>query len=307
MKLPVELPFSPIRRGISSWIQRNVFPFFGLFVWYLVVLIVVLLVFRFLGDLLGDQSKVLQDLNPDESKILVPVIAAVAALLVATVRFAGDRESRRRAFVLEHASKIFSDAKLLDTYYDLVYSYHGATFRSVERKVGPLLAENMERVDEIFATYEEWRTACNNAMKKKKQQDLDCLAIKLAGLQDRMFEELAHLQGGRKEGSRFYHPRLFRGSIEERRLDSLLGFLNIIAYYYVCEPHLVKKSDMDASIAYVLRSTVNSAVVSNYIDFVKMIHEKERKAGIHKNNIDGFRIIGQKNPFRYLIEIQDFV
>ena len=164
----------------------------------------------------------------------------------------------------------------------------------------------MERLEEIFATYEELKTTCDNVKKKKKQQDLDCLTIKLTGLQDRMFEELAHLQGGRKEGCRFYHPRLFRGSVEERRLDSLLGFLNIIAYYYLREPHLVRKSDMDASIAYLLRSTVMSAVVSDYIAFVEMIHKKERKAGIHKNNI-GFRIIGQKNPFLYLIKIRDFV
>ena len=133
MKLPVELPFPWILRDICSWIRRNVFPFFGLFVVYLVVLFVVLVVFR-----LVDYSKVLQDLNPGESEIPVPFIAVVAALLVAALRFADDRESRRRAFVLEHASKIFSDAELLDTYYDLVYSYHGATFRSVERKVQPL-------------------------------------------------------------------------------------------------------------------------------------------------------------------------
>ena len=46
------------------------------------------------------------------------------------------------------------------------------------------------------------------------------------------FESFEEHQDGRSPGRRYYHPRVFQGSEEERRLDGLLGFFDVIGYHY---------------------------------------------------------------------------
>ena len=45
-------------------------------------------------------------------------------------------------------------------------------------------------------------------------------------------EERIKMQGGRTEGNRFYDPDHFQGGEEERRLDALLGYFDIVGYHY---------------------------------------------------------------------------
>lgn len=104
-----------------------------------------------------------------------------------------------------------------------------------------------------------------------------------------MYQCLETLQDGRKEGFRFYHPDIFQGSVEEKRLDSLLGYFSIIACYCVKE-ELLSIDDINGSIGYHLTVMDARTVVKEYMTVIEDGWEKEGYA-------DKF---GMDPPFHYL-------
>lgn len=96
-----------------------------------------------------------------------------------------------------------------------------------------------------------------------------------------MYTYLANLQDGRKEGSRLYHPEKFQGSEEEKRLDSLLGYFNIVAYYY--NRKVLSLNDINGSIGYYLMVMASRRVIKEYMNLIVASWEKhEQKQGYAK-------------------------
>ena len=112
--------------------------------------------------------------------------------------------------------------------------------------------------------------------------------------QKEMYQCLECLQDGREEGRRFYHPAMFQGSVEEKRLDSLLGYFNIIAYYYNKEKFL-SIDDINGSIGYHLAVMGARTVVKEYLNHIE---ETWEKGGYAKK-------FGMLQPYHHLKELLD--
>lgn len=165
---------------------------------------------------------------------VIAALATVALVWVAGVQLRKNRESQRLAFLAEYVSKIFTDKDISDTYHYLVYTYTNSKFREVREKLKEL--------------NEEENTSAPDKHKK-------------------MYKCLECLQDGREEGLRFYHPGMFQGSVEEERLDSLLGYFNIIAYYY--NENIVSIKDINGIIGYHITVIASRDVIKEYMNYIE--------------------------------------
>lgn len=184
-------------------------------------------------------------------------IPALALAFIAYVKIKQNSEYRRAAFLAEYVSKIFTDKELSDTFHNLIYTYRNKKFDEIR--------------DEL-----------------KRNQ------ITSKSGQEAMYQCLEPLQERRKKGWRLYHPGVFQGSVEEKRLDSLLGYFNIIAYYYV-EEKLLSIKDIDGSVGYHLTVMSARTVIKKYMNLIENEWETE---GYAKN-------YGTKPPFHYLKKMLD--
>lgn len=161
---------------------------------------------------------------------VVVALATICLVGVAYAQFGKSRESQRAAFLSEYISKIFTDKELSDTYHYLVYTYTDGTFVKV----------------------------CEALNAKGNTEDpID---------HKKMYSCLEALQDGREEGLRFYHPEKFQGSVEEKRLDSLLGYFNIIAYYH--NKKVLSLDDINGSIGYHLTVMASRNVIKAYLGLI---------------------------------------
>lgn len=107
-------------------------------------------------------------------------------------------------------------------------------------------------------------------------------------------EEKDKLQGVRTEGNRLYDPDSFQGGEEERRLDALLGYFDIVGYHYWTGALEIK--DIARLLGYHLTILAKRDVIVDYLNAVPNYWKK---------------VSGQTEavgPFRYLtVLLQDFV
>ena len=79
----------------------------------------------------------------------------------------------------------------------------------------------------------------------------------------------------RQEGLRFFNPDdecEFSGSKEEMRIDSLLGYMDIIAYHY--HRRLIKMVDIAGVLGYHLATIRNRQAITNYLRSIRPFWEK---------------------------------
>ena len=181
-------------------------------------------------------------------------IPTVALFVAASVQLRKNHEYQRATFLGEHVSKIFTNKEFSDTFHYLIYTYSDDLFCRVKIKL---------KDDGIVGASDQ----------KTMYQCLDSLPF----------------QDGREEGLRLYHPEMFQGSAEERRLDSLFGYLNIVAYYYKKEK-LLSIDDIDQSIGYHLSVMGTRTVIDEYMKFI----ENSWKTGGYAEKF------GMQQPFHYL-------
>lgn len=271
---------------------------FGLFAGYTIVALLVLFVIY-----LGDTDEVLTALRglqnlvqPSSNHSITAIfggLAIIGAILVAALRFGDARESQRRTFVSEHVSKTFTHEDLRDTYYYLVYLYPTAVFWRVEKEVKCLLKRKEELLEEMFSIRKELDDPKTKSNKRKeKKNELFNVERDMAKLGEDMFQCLESLQGCRGKGQRLYHPKLFQGSVEEKRLDSLLGYFNLIAYYYYSKPQTLTIEDIEGSIGFHIVSACRNKAVAEYFAIIEDVWKKDRERLTS--------LYGEREPFHYL-------
>ena len=189
---------------------------------------------------------------------LITAIPAIALFLAAYIQLRRNARNQRVAFVSQYVSRIFTDQELSDTFHYLIYTYSNDRFCRVKMKL---------KDDGIT------RESCHGH----------------ETTHEAMYASLYSLQDGRKKGFRFYHPDFFQRSVEEKRLDSLLGYFNIIAYYV--RKGLLDRKDIDGSIGYHLTVMGTRDVIAEYM---KIIEEEWNKEGRYA------RQFGMGQPFRDL-------
>ena len=160
---------------------------------------------------------------------------------------------QRAAFIKEYVSQFFTHAELYRTFHELIYSYGNSTFEEVQRRVG------------------------SDVEKLRNSNPLP------------FFDLFEDLQKERKEGARIYHPALFQCSAEERRLDCLLGYFDVIAYYY--GNGYLRIEDIAGSISYFLGVIRSRDVITAYFELNKKMWAE---------NIEYYGKIGPTPPWNYL-------
>jgi hypothetical protein len=159
-----------------------------------------------------------------EAKIDVAGLTAIPLLLIGIFELYRQANVRRATFITEYVSKFYTETELHDSFNDLIATYRDAKFEEIKKAVANARAESM-----------------------------------LAA-----FSATSELQDGRKEGSRFYHPDHFQGSVEEQRLDALLGYFDVIGYQYA--HGFVRIADVVGMLGYQLSLVMSREVIKKYLE-----------------------------------------
>ena len=222
-----------------------------------VVHIPILLAAAFVLAIIGSYIVDIVGITDSETmNVIIVTTPAIALFLAAYVQLQWHHESQRTAFLSQYASKIFMDEDLSNTFHYLVYTYINDRFTEVEMKL---------------------------------EED----GIARESGHETMYRSLDSLQDGREKGFRFYHPDFFQGSIEEKRLDSLLGYFNIIAYYV--RNGLLNWKDINGSIGYHLMVMRRRDVIRKYMEIIER--------DWHKGDPSYADLYGMGQPFHDLHEL----
>jgi len=99
----------------------------------------------------------------------------------------------------------------------------------------------------------------------------------------------AEMNVNRPEGLRLFDPSTLTGSDEERRLDALLGYMDIIAYHY--HRRLVQMVDIAGVLGYQLAIISSRKAVTEYLNSIPSFWKESRYG----------RTFGKESvPLRYL-------
>lgn len=102
------------------------------------------------------------------------------------------------------------------------------------------------------------------------------------------WQALATINDGRAEGSRYYDPDFFQHSPEERRLDSVLHYFDMLAYNE--DRKLISVEDITGVAGYHLAVIGSRAVVQYYL-------ERNRVWWAH---LPYHEAVGAEEPYHYL-------
>ena len=160
-----------------------------------------------------------------QSKFGVAALTAPFIFVVPLMQLGRNVRLQRASFIKDYVSQFFTNDKLYRTYHDLIYTYDDETYAKVNQIAN--------EIDE----------------KNKVKPMFDC------------FESLNR---SRQEGARLYHPDFFQGSLEEQRLDALLGYFDVIGFYY-CRGFL-KMEDIAGTLGYYLAFIGRRQVLKRYFE-----------------------------------------
>jgi hypothetical protein len=159
-----------------------------------------------------------------EPKIDIAGLTAIPLLLIGLFELYRQATIRRASFVTDYISKFYIEPDLHETFNDLIATYPNSKFEAIKKAISDIGATGTEAA----------------------------------------FSATTGLQDGRKEGHRFYHPDHFQGSPEERRLDALLGYLDVIGYQYA--HGLVRMADVVGMLGYQLSLVMSREVIKQYLE-----------------------------------------
>ena len=111
---------------------------------------------------------------------------------------------------------------------------------------------------ELIYTYndDDW-----NAVKAKLPKALNRESKKTSAMRENSWKALETLNIGRAEGRRLYDPDFFQGSEEEKRLDAVLHFFDVLAYGY--RSKMISVADLAGVAGYHL-TIIGSREVTTY-------------------------------------------
>ncbi len=154
----------------------------------------------------------------------------VAGFVVVIFQLWQENIVQRAKFLTEYLTNIYTDEELNSAFHALVETYNDSLF---------------DQIDKI----------AQETKAKEKSETTNAP----------VFDVFKDLQGPRaaKEGYRYYHPECFQGSEEERRLDALIGYLDIVGYHYWYG--MIRMRDIAALLNYHLATFASRKVVARYL------------------------------------------
>lgn len=215
--------------------------------WTIVALIIIDLIFIGLSYWGGPTFKW-------DGKIGITELIGIPALILTLVQLSRAIRLQRANFIRDYVAKVFTDAELSGTFYDLIYSYNEESFAKLDQSAKEKFGDEIDKL----AT-----TQVVNGQKKP------------------IFIDIFNSRTAQEPGKRLWHPALFQGSIEEKRLDIFLNYLNVVGYYY--HNGFLKMSDIAGSIGSHLWMIRKRSATSRYMDLLKNRwndHDKEFTLGV---------------------------
>ena len=125
------------------------------------------------------------------------IITVLPLFALALLQLYYNGRLQRSEFIRKYSEKFFTNQELYSAFHELVYQYTDSIFDKVNDDV---------KVKEASG-------ALGDGTSRPYFVSLD-------------------VNTGRVEGKRFYHPKYFQGSAEERRLDMLIGYFDLIGYHH---------------------------------------------------------------------------
>lgn len=196
------------------------------------------------------------DAKPDMN-VGIAAFTGIPLLVIGVFQLGRNLQLQRAEFVKEYISKFFTDSDLSENFHHLINNF---------------LNDDFDMIDNIMRSENS-----NNRLKP-------------------VFDPFAYLNEGREVGRRLYHPEWFQGSEEERRLDSLFGYFDVIGYYQ--HRGLLHIEDIAGTIGFLLTVLREKKVVQRYLDYL----EKETQRLAESGKVD---LSDSLPPFAYLHRLLD--
>lgn len=156
----------------------------------------------------------------------IPLFIATIASLAKTYRV------QAAGLVRSHISELLSNTDLHTAFHELIYAYRDETWEQVKA------AQSSACDRDVFPKTPEMRR--------------------------RAWEAIEALNEGRSEGLRYYDPDFFQHSAEERRLDSVLHYFDMLAYNK--ERRLISVEDITGVAGYHLAVIGSRRVIQYYLE-----------------------------------------
>lgn len=146
---------------------------------------------------------------------------------------------QRGAFVKDYMAQFFLRPELYQTWHDLIYDYDDDLFEYVDRFVS------------------------DEKLTQRTRRPIP-LALNVNALKEDQRDKWSDIK--------IYHPAIFQGSEEEKRIDSLFGYLNVIGYYHA--RGLIHLRDISGTLGYFLAHMSQRKVVRAYVRIMNEAWER---------------------------------
>lgn len=188
-----------------------------------------------------------------KNEITFQAFTVIPLFLIAIVQLVYNGRLQKTDFLRDYAEEFFTNESLYSAFHQLVYTYTDTDFEAVQKAVS-----QKESADPSFS---------NHARP--------------------VFFEITRTLGEDAPGSRLYHPRYFQGSAEERRLDMLIGYFDLLGYHYT--RGFLPLNDIAGSIGHYLNILSKRAVIR---EMRKVYHDAIRDPKYAERN-------GRIRPFPF--------
>lgn len=170
-------------------------------------------------------------------EINATLFTTIPLFILTIMQLAKTYRVQRAQYVKDFLMEFRRNKEISDSYYQLIYSYKDETY---------------EKIKEIAKSQEEPTSS-----------------------EKPVFEIFKHLQGNRKVGERYYYPKFFHFSEEERKLDGVLDFFNTLSYYW--SEGLVSMEEIANTLGEYLVVISQRKVIKEYLDYCNNTEESKYK------------------------------
>jgi len=165
--------------------------------------------------------------------VLFLVVGSVASAF-AVANYIWQTDLQRGSLLRELTTKFFTDPTLYGAYSDLVYNYEAAAYREVANAIeAEVVLYGGALKQPIFYGSEPWQHG---------------------------------VSGPLEPGKRRFHPFFFQGSPEEARLDTVLSYLDLIAYH-IKQGHL-SAEEVRGGLGEIFSVVANKPFITEYMLYI---------------------------------------
>jgi len=180
--------------------------------------------------IVGLGSGLIEDSVREKIELPVTIFVATISIFFTLLEIQRNSELQRANFVKDYIAALHINDGLKTTFHELIYLYKDDYFKLIHNNK-PIELSDADKVLNTFFELEENK-----------------------------------INNGRKVGSRFYHLTQFQGSEEERKLDSLLYYFDVIGYYY--NKGLISMTDINGTIGYFVDCLSSRECTKTYLELI---------------------------------------